>query len=313
VNKERRLGRGLEALLGRGPEESGTTEPTPSGNRGGIQRLNIYEIEPNPFQPRQDFDPADIDELAESIRQHGLLQPIVVRQLDGRYQLIAGDRRLRASIKAGCAEVQAQVIEADDRRMAELAMIENLQRKDLNPIEKAASFHAYLGRYECTQEDLAARLSIDRSTVANLIRLLELPEEVQTAVRSGQISQGHARALLPLGDEKEQIEFCHRIQRESLSVRVTEQEVQAIIHQADREPLSVVGGENSKANSPSRTRSEHLASLEQQLRGALGTKVDVRLGSKGRGRIVVHFSNNAEFNRLRQQLSGGSLPHSEAG
>ena len=143
---------------------------------GDLLRLNVYEIENNPFQPRRDFDEAAIGELAESIKTHGLLQPLVVRRHGDRWQLVAGERRLRAAIKAGWSDVPVTVHEADDRQMAEIAMVENLQRKDLNPLEKAASFEAYLDQYGCTQEELAGRLHVDRSTIANLIRLLELPD-----------------------------------------------------------------------------------------------------------------------------------------
>ncbi len=251
MNKERRLGRGLEALLGRPlnaadePQAEGAGEPS----RDGLLLLHVFEIENNPFQPRRDFDDAAIAELADSLEQHGMIQPLVVRRHGERYQLISGERRLRAAIKAGWQHVPAQVREADDRQMSEVAIVENLQRKDLNPLEKAASFQQYLERYGCTQEELAGRLSIDRSTIANLIRLLELPEAIQQAVRSGQLSQGHARALLPLGDEHEQIAFSRRIREESLSVRATEELVQQTIHQADAEPLSVIGVETARAKS----------------------------------------------------------------
>ena len=163
-----------------------------------------------------------------------------MRRVHDRYQLVAGERRLRAAIQAGWVDVPVNVIEADDRQMAELAIVENLHRKDLNPLEKAASFQKYLEQYGCTQEELAGRLKLDRSTIANLIRLLELPEAVQEAIRRGKITQGHARALLPLGDEHEQIEFCQRIQREGLNVRQTEVLVQETIDAADREPLAAV-------------------------------------------------------------------------
>ena len=173
--------------------------------------VSVRQIDSNPAQPRQDFDPEEMRSLAESISAHGLLQPVVVRQVQDRYQLVAGERRLRAAVQAGWADVPVNVVEADDRQMAELAIVENLQRKDLNALEKAASFQKYLDQYGCTQEELAGRLKLDRSTIANLIRLLELPEPVQDALRRGRITQGHARALLPLGDEREQIEFCRRI------------------------------------------------------------------------------------------------------
>src|SRR5262245_50560353 len=235
MNGQRRLGRGLEALLGQSfgnsdgsaPAQDATIDsPATVDPQAGIVHLSVHEIDGNPFQPRRDFDEAEIDALAQSIRDHGLIQPIVVRPANGRFQLIAGERRLRAATKAGWTQVPAQVREADDRQVAELAIIENLQRKDLNAVEKAASFQQYLASYHCTQEELASRLSLDRSTVANLIRLLELPEAVQQAVMTGVISAGHARALLPLANHDRQTEFCQRIQNEDLSVRAIEQLIQ---------------------------------------------------------------------------------------
>src|SRR5262249_8076122 len=153
--------------------------------RDGLMQIHVYEIENNPFQPRRDFDEAAIAELSESLEEHGMIQPLVVRRNGERYQLIAGERRLRAAIRAGWQAVPAQVRGADDRQMCEVAIVENLQRKDLNPLEKAASFQQYLERYGCTQEELAGRLKIDRSTIANLIRLLELPDQIQQSLRAG--------------------------------------------------------------------------------------------------------------------------------
>jgi ParB family chromosome partitioning protein len=264
-------------------------------------RIDIRQIQSNPGQPRQDFDPAEMQALAESISMHGLLQPVVVRRVEGRYQLIAGERRLRAAAQAGWSDVPANVVEADDRQVAEMAIVENLHRKDLNPLEKAASFQRYLQQYSGTQEDLAGRLNLDRSTIANLIRLLELPEPVQEAIRQAKITQGHARALLPLGEEREQIEFCGRIQREGLSVRQTEALVQETIDAADAEPLGIVDREGKRSR-PARARSEHLAALEQELHAALGMKVKITHNARGRGKLVVHFRNHEEFERLRQQI-----------
>lgn len=313
MTKERRLGRGLEALLGRPADApaghgSASHQPAPhlrlaepAAGGPGLLEVSVYEIDSNPYQPRTDFDAAEIDKLAESIREHGILQPLVVRRADERYQLIAGERRLRAAIKAGLPEVPVQVREADDQQMAELAIVENLQRKDLNPLEKATSFRQYLDRYGCTQEELAGRLKIDRSTIANLIRLLELPEVVQAALRGGTLTQGHARALLPLGDEEEQIAFAQRVQSEGLSVRATEALVQETIRAADEDHrLGIV----SPGDREARPRSGQLTALEQEFRAALGTKVDVRQTSAGRGRIVIHFKNHAEFDRLRDYLNG---------
>jgi len=153
---------------------------------------------------------------------------------------------------------------------------------------------------------LAGRLKIDRSTIANLIRLLELPQEIQQSIRSGALSQGHARALLPLGDEREQVAFCKRIQAESLSVRATEEIVQQAIHQADHEPLSVVGGVPAPRQKASRRASQHSAALEQELRSALGTKVDLKQKAGGRGQIVIHFASGDEFERIRDHLRGSA-------
>jgi len=373
MSKERRLGRGLEALLGRAPqatdkdrplapvpeepvpeepvpeepvpEEPVSEEPmkiprpispthkpfdakpqaaddvhlsTPSADDekadcpdANLVQVNVALIEPNPFQPRKQFDDASMAELAESIATHGLLQPIVARRVDDVYQLIAGERRLRAAQKAGWEEVPVRVIETDERGAAELAIVENLQRKDLNALEKAASFKRYLRENRCTQGQLANRLKIDRSTIANLIRLLELPEEVQSAIASEKITQGHARALLPLGEQREQIAFCQRIQRDGLSVRKTETLVQEMIKAADSEPLSLIGRDG--APSPSSTKNEHLASLEQDFRLGLGTKVKITQGPGGRGKLVIQFKTHEEFNRIKAHILGPNKPQAKAG
>ena len=318
MTRERRLGRGLEALLGRTvdpprPAEGGHDVAPPPVGGEGFTKLSVYEIESNPFQPRREFDATELSQLAESIKDHGLLQPIIVRRVDGRYQLISGERRLRAATKAGWAEVPAQIKDVDDHSVAELAIVENLQRKDLNALEKAASFQQYIERYGATQEELAGRLKIDRSTVANLIRLLELPDTVQAALRRGKISQGHARALLPLGDEAEQIAFCRRIEADGLSVRATEALVHDTIRARDAEPFAVVGGDEATKPAPTKLRQQHLTALEQELRTALGTKVDIRQTARGRGRMVIHFSGHEEFERLRALFCAVTgAPRSEA-
>jgi ParB family chromosome partitioning protein len=179
-----------------------------------------------------------------------------------------------------------------------------LQRKDLNPLEKAASFQDYLERYGCTQEQLSQRLKVDRSTIANLIRLLELPDEVQKAVRLAKISAGHARALLPLGDEREQVSMCRHIQQEGLSVRAIEELVQQQLADAEGQPLTVVGAEPAPpASRPKRKTSDQVKALEQELRSALGTRVDVKHGARGKGKIVIHYANHDEFQRLFEMLA----------
>src|SRR4051794_39478015 len=217
VNK-RRLGRGLEALLGR---EEGGFEPG-SFEASELIYVSVDQIDPNPFQPRRQFDPAEIAALADSLRQHGMIQPVLVRTMHDRYQLIAGERRLRASLEAQLHEIPARVLDLDDQRVSELAMVENLQREDLNALEKATAFRDYLSKYGGTQEELAGRLGIDRSSVSNLIHLLDLPSEVQEAVHVKKISQGHARALLGLDDHESQRTACQRVIAEGLSVRQTE-------------------------------------------------------------------------------------------
>jgi ParB family chromosome partitioning protein len=311
----RRLGRGLEALLGRPAshgEGSHLALHQPEGQPTGEPlRVSVYEIDNNPYQPRRDFDDAQIDQLADSLDQHGLLQPVVVRRSGERYQLVSGERRLRAAIKAGWPDVPVYIREADDRQLAELAIVENLQRKDLNPLEKAASFQQYLEQYGCTQEELAGRLSIDRSTVANLIRLLELPAMVQAALRSGAISQGHARALLPLGDDRQQVELCTRIQTEGLSVRAVEQYVAETIESEDTadenegaaQAATAAPTGAATAKKPRRARTSQVSALESELRSSLGTKVEIRQTARGRGKIVIHFTSAEEFERLRGLLS----------
>lgn len=329
MTKDKRLGRGLAALLGSDDERDedySAPAAEPTSRRKVAERdvdvvqpplddyvsadqillLGVEEVEPNPFQPRRTFGQSEIDALAESLKEHDQLQPILVRQVNGRFQLISGERRWRAAKKAGLSHIKAQVRTADDRLVAELAIVENLQRKDLNAIEKALSFKRYLDQHRCTQEDLGKRLTIDRSTIANLLRLLELPAAVQTALQESKITAGHAKALLPLGDERAQIEFSQRIQQEGMSVRATENEVQDRILAEDSEPLE---GQNKKPKT--RTPNQQIASLEQELRNALGTKVDVRQTARGRGRFVIHFKNHDEFDRLHSYLVDGVFEDDE--
>jgi ParB family chromosome partitioning protein len=293
----------------RSPTRRRNTSDTEVDTPGAPLRLPLREIESNPFQPRQDFGEEELQSLCDSLRAHGLLQPVVVRRVGDGYQLVAGERRLRAAAKAGWVDVPVQLIEADDQLAAELAIVENLQRKDLGPLEKAASFQQYLENYGCTQEELAGRLKLDRSTIANLIRLLELPGEVQDALRQGKITPGHARALLPLGDEREQVAFCQRIHAEGLSVRDTEALVQQSIDQADDEPLSVAGRVGQKTPSR-RPTSEHVAALEQELRLALGVRAKLTHNARGKGKLVIHFASHEEFEQIREHICGRGQPES---
>jgi len=277
-----------------------------------LLHLNVHDIDENPFQPRRDFDEQELSSLAESLKEHDMLQPVLVRRSGGRYQLISGERRLRAAIKAGWTTVPARVREADDRMVAELAIVENLQRQDLNPIEKALSFKRYLDEHRCTQEELAGRLKLDRSTIANLVRLLELPPAVLDSLRKGLITAGHARALLPLGDERQQLEYCDRIGREELSVRAIERLVSEQLMAEDAETPAIAGRVGAGKR---RVKSEQLASLEQELRAAVGSKVEIQQSGRGRGKIVLHFTDHEEFDRLFEVLTNqaGHRPLGELG
>ena len=298
MNK-RRLGRGLEALLGR---EEGGYEPG-SLEANELLHVAVDQIDPNPYQPRRHFAPAEIAALADSLRQHGMLQPILVRAIGERYQLIAGERRLRASIEAQLHEIPARVMDLDDQRVFELAMVENLQREDLNAVDKAMAFREYLSRYGGTQEELAGRLGLDRSTVSNLIRLLELPQEVLDAVRDSEISQGHARALLGLADPESQRAACRRIISENLSVRQTEALVATGVPTPARTRIR-----RDPAHSPE-PKSPHLLELEQHLHQRFGTSVLIRARTPERGQIIIDYNSQEEFDRVSSLIRGGAAYH----
>ncbi len=307
TNKDRRLGKGLAALLGTPLDEHGNPLETAS-SASGVESLElpVHEIENNPFQPRREFKNEEIASLAESIRNHQQLQPILVRVVDGRYQLISGERRLRATIHAGMQTIRAEVREADDRLVAELAIIENLQRKDLNPIEKAMSFKRYIEEHQCKQDDLARRLSIDRSTIANLMRLLELPQAILDSLVAGEISAGHARALLPIGDEVVQVRTSQRIMDERWSVRATESFVSELLK---KEEDNDTGRRVMNATRQRRKQvSPQIDAMQQEMRMIFGTKVEIKSSARGKGKITIHFTDAEEFERLRDLLADSSRP-----
>ncbi|WP_235934741.1 ParB/RepB/Spo0J family partition protein [Candidatus Laterigemmans baculatus] len=286
---------------------SDAADPKAAGNKPTADRssrqaveLNVYEIENNPFQPRREFNPSEIASLAESLKEHEQLQPILVRRVGDRFQLISGERRLRAAIHAGMSTVRAEIREADDRLVAELAIIENLQRKDLNSIEKAMSFRRYIDQHGCTQDELGKRLKIDRSTIANLMRLLELPQPVLDMIQAGTLSAGHGRAILSLGDERQQVRLAKQMVEEGWSVRTTEMKVSEILESEDAAELGKAGPATAAAK---RTVTPHVESLQQELRMQLGTKVEIRQTARGKGKITIHFANPDEFERLRAVLS----------
>ncbi|ADV61664.1 parB-like partition protein [Isosphaera pallida ATCC 43644] len=293
----RRLGKGLDALLG---HADGGAEPG-SIDRSELIRIGLERIGPNPYQPRRDFPEEELRALADSIREHGVLQPILVRPDPDdpeRYQLIAGERRLRACVLAQVFEVPARIMALDDRKVAELALVENLQREDLGPLEKAVAFRDYLAAHGCTQEELAKRLGLDRSTVANLIRLLDLPDSVAEWLRQRKLTQGHARALLALGDAEAIIAAAARVVEEGLSVRQTE----TLVSGGDPYAARATSGSSSasrRSNDPAeRVVPSHFRDLETHLRQKFGTAVAVKPTGQGKGRIVIEFANEEEFARV---------------
>jgi ParB family chromosome partitioning protein len=283
MTEKRRLGRGLDALLG-GPTIA--TAPEPSA------QVPIDQIETNPHQPRKDFDPEHLSELKQSLTTHGLLQPVVVRPTSTGYQLIAGERRLRAAKEIGWSEIPVHLVDFNDQQVFEAALVENIQRADLNPIEKAQGFLDYMRQYKVTQEELAKKIGLDRSTISNLVRLLELPPTVQDAVRTGQISNGHARALLALDDPDRQTALCKEIVTKGLSVRAVEAQTKEAKSEND---------EKDKAT-PKVEKTKHVQGLEDELRQHFATRVEIRLKSAEQGQIVIEFQDNAEFERVMGML-----------
>lgn len=306
TTKDRRLGKGLAALLGTPLDENGNPIEGPSGSGIETLELPVHDIQNNPFQPRREFNHEEIASLAESIKNHQQLQPILVRIVDGKYQLISGERRLRATIHAGLKTIRAEVREADDRLVAELAIIENLQRKDLNPIEKALSFKRYIEEHKCKQDDLARRLSIDRSTIANLMRLLELPQQIIDWLVAGEVSAGHARALLPIGDEEIQKRTAQRIMEDRWSVRATESFVAELLkkEEDDETGRKVINATRQRR----RQVSPQIEAMQQEMRMIFGTKVEIKSSARGRGKITIHFTDADEFERLREILSDAGRP-----
>ncbi|MFN9717559.1 MAG: ParB/RepB/Spo0J family partition protein [Planctomycetota bacterium] len=305
---KRRLGRGLNSLLGGGgtdeaepgrpatiPMHSMSAPPAPASDE-----ISLELIERNPFQPRRDFEQSAIDELADSIRRHGVLQPLLVRaRADGHgYQLIAGERRWRAAQQVGLETVPCRVIEFGDRQASEAALEENMKREDLNVLEKARAFKEYLDRFGGTIEDLARQLSMSRANVSNMMRLLELPDAVQKMLRADKISGGHARAILPLS-EAQQVELARQVEQEQLSVRRTEEIVREML-KAGTIPLPASEDKSATADKPS--LSNHVLSLQDALRDTLGARIDIKLKKNDAGQIVIHFGNNDDFERIVGKL-----------
>ncbi len=287
MEKKTRLGRGLDALLGN-PEDGST----PSS--GATTQLTVEQIEQNPFQPRKTFDDDDLSALRDSIKNHGVLQPLVVRQVGDRFQLVAGERRLRAARSAGLASVPVTVVDFNDQQVLEAALVENIQRTDLNPIEKAQGFKDYLTRFQMTHEQLAHRIGLARPTITNLVALLELPEELQNAIRVGQMSTGHAKVLKGIADPERQIALCREIIARGLSVHATE----ALVKQPPVEEKEV--REPSERTRPEKTA--HVQSIEDELRQKLALKIEIKVKDKDKGQLILNFESNDDFERIVEAL-----------
>ena len=276
MNNTKRLGRGLDALFA-----NELTQPTLSGDRG-VRTLRPDQIVPSPLQPRRRFDETALATLGESIRKHGILEPIIVRPRGGRFEIVAGERRFQAAVQVGLEQLPVTVRELDDRTTMEIALSENLEREDLSPIEVAVSFSDYLTKFGTTQDDLAQRLGKDRSTVANLIRLLDLPEIARTALDNRTITAGHARALLPLKDQGQLGAVLADVIRKQLSVRQTEALVRRLL---------------TKKSRGSAMHDDALRNIQETMQKLLATRVNIR-GRVNKGVIEISYFNQEDLLRI---------------
>ena len=293
------LGRGLASLIPRPHPVATVPPPAVLADDGTttdiIVSVDIESITRNPYQPRADFDPVALDELRQSIEEKGLIQPITVRRVDGAFQLISGERRVRAAREAGLTKIPAYVIRVrNNEEMLELALIENLQREHLNPIEIAISYKRLIEECNVTQEQVSQRIGKDRTTITNTLRLLKLPEAIQTAVRKGELTSGHARALINIDDTALQLGIFQQIMEKDLSVRSVERLVR--------------GQSRKKKQPPSPLRiavaNSAVASVEDRLRQMFGTKVQVKPLHGGKGEIVLEYYSESDLERLIEIFDG---------
>ncbi len=292
MTETKRLGRGLEALLGPISRESAEAS-------GALRELPVTAIRPNPFQPRRELDPSALNELAASIEASGLLQPVVVRSHGSEYQLIAGERRWRAIQQLGWKVIPAVVREVDDRALLTLALIENLQRDDLSPIDEAAGYRRLIDEFGVAQGEVARLVGKSRPTVANSLRLLTLPAEIQAMVQARQLSEGHARALLGLSDAKEIGRIAKEVVVHGWSVRETE----ALIR-GEGPAASTVRPRRRRSRQAARPASIEQRRVEEALRKRLGTDVRVTAKRLGRGAVTIHYYSNDDLARLLELLLG---------
>lgn len=291
------LGKGIRSLLQSIDSDlktnTGQLKQNVVENATGINRLPIAEIEVNPKQPRRDFDEQALNELAESIRMHDIIQPVTVsRMANGKYRLISGERRLRASKIAGLKDIPAYVRQANDQQLLELALLENLQREDLNAMEVALSYKRMMEELDYTQEQVAERMGKDRSTVSNVIRLLKLPPDIQLAVRSGELSMGHARALINVDTVDRQLFIFKEIKNKDLSVRQTE----ALVRTLYKEP----GVVKKSAKSPVDAAYKR---IEDKLATHFSTRVKLKNSRNGSGTITIDYYSQEELNKILRQMN----------
>ena len=285
----RRLGRGLEALLG-------SSTGLATSDEGALKSIPIRQIAPNPFQPRQEFDPADLAELEESLKASGLLQPITVRRRQGKdgFELIAGERRLRAATNLGWKEIPAIIKDIDDRTILTLALVENLQRTDLNPIEEAEGYHQLAREFGLTQQQIAETVGKDRTTVANMVRLLQLTEPVRKLVQEGHLSMGHAKVLLGLDDPAKIADLAREIVAEGLTVREVERRLRGVA-------TTRTGKKPGRPRAIDRQAPE-ARRIEERLRRALQTDVALKVGPSNRGTLTMHFYSADDLERLLELM-----------
>jgi len=295
------LGRGLGALLGGVPAKPAPLPPptfdvTPASAPSAtpIRQVPLDQVRPCPLQPRKDFNPEALAELAESIRQQGIIQPLVVRAAGNHLELIAGERRWRAAALAGLKEVPVIIRAADDRSALELALIENLQRENLNPLEEALGYSELIEKFDLRQEDVATKVGKSRTVVANALRLLKLDRELQDYLRDGRLSVGHAKVILGLAGHPQQRLAAERALKENLSVRQTEELVARLQNQK-----AAPGSDNSKA--AARSLDPHVGNVENRLRERLGTKVQLRY-RQGKGLLEIRFFSDEELERILEIL-----------
>lgn len=288
MSNMKRLGRGLGSLI---------QEPEPEPQQG-TNEISVGDIRPNPFQPRRVFDPAGLEELRDSIRNHGILQPIVVRKVDDGFQLISGERRWRASRLAGLTTIPAvQREDVDDKDMLELALVENVQRRDLNPIERGRAFRELMGALDVTQQIVADKVGLKRSSVANLLRLLELPESVQGMLADERLGMGHGRALLGLNNPADMEKLATEIVAKGLSVR----EVERIVREANAAQPTAEEPPKPEVVEPDLV--PWAKAMEDRMRESLGTRVQLRNGPKYRGSVVIHYYNREDLERVYDVIS----------